>query len=227
VGRGNIAGTKYPLEPWESSSRAGGLTLRELLVPHSVFRFLIFTTLSTQDLELVRGCIAGMDSAWDEFVRRTRSAIYRGAAVAFRKFGVSDPESIENVFQQVYVELLRDGNKALRGFRGESDLEGWVAVIAMRTAYGIMRRKTPLSSLPDLLPDTAAPAPGETAERTEFLDRLDAAFRRLDPRDTALLRLSYYENMSYKDIAAALGLPLNSVSPLLIRAKEKLKKYLE
>jgi len=33
--------------------------------------------------------------------------------------------------------------------------------------------------------------------------------------------------MSYKEIAAALGLPLNSVSPLLIRAKEKLKKLLE
>jgi RNA polymerase sigma-70 factor (ECF subfamily) len=183
--------------------------------------------LSAEDRDLVQRCVAGEKGAWDDFVRRTRSAIQRGATVALRKFRVSDKESIENVYQQVYVELLRDSGKALRTYRGESDLEGWVSVIAMRTAYRLMRQRQPEVALPDLLPAAATPAPGEKAERTEFLNRLDAAFRQLDQRETALLRLSYYEQMSYKEIAAALSLPLNSVSPLLIRAKEKLKKYLE
>jgi len=227
AGREKIAGPGVCYRAWGILLSGRRTHSPRALVPRSLFRFLILATLSTEDLELVRRCIAGTGRAWDEFIRRTRSAIYRGAAVALRKFRVSDPEAIENVFQQVYVELLRDGNKALRSFRGESDLEGWVAVIAMRTAYGIMRQKTPVSSLPDLLPDTVGPAPGEMAERSEFLDRLQAAFQRLDRREAALLRLSYYENMSYKDIATVLGLPLNSVSPLLIRAKEKLKKYLE
>lgn len=183
--------------------------------------------MSSEDRDLVLRCVAGAAGAWDEFVRRTRSAIHRGATVALRKFRVSDKESVENVYQQVYVELLRDGGKALKTYRGESDLEGWVAVIAMRTAYRLMRQKGPEAPLPELLPAAPTPAPGETAERSEFLNRLDAAFRRLEPREAALLRLSYYEQMSYKEIGAALGLPLNSVSPLLIRAKEKLKKYLE
>jgi RNA polymerase sigma-70 factor (ECF subfamily) len=184
-------------------------------------------TLSTDDRDLVQRCVAREAGAWEEFVRRTRSAIYRGASVALRKFRVSDQESIENVYQQVYVELLRDGGKVLRTYRGESDLEGWVSVISMRTAYRLMRQRGPEAPLPELLPAAPTPAPGEKAERTEFLNKLDAAFRRLDAREAALLRLSYYEQMSYKEIAAALGLPLNSVSPLLIRAKEKLKKYLE
>jgi RNA polymerase sigma-70 factor (ECF subfamily) len=183
--------------------------------------------LSTEDRELVQRCAAGEKGAWDDFVRRTRSAISRGAAVALRKFRVSDKESVDNVYQQVYVELLRDGGKALRSYRGESDLEGWVAVIAMRTAYRLMRQRQPEITLPELLPAAATPAPGEKAEQTEFLNRLDAAFRRLDPREAALLRLSYYEQMSYKEIATALNLPLNSVSPLLIRAKEKLRKYFD
>ena len=97
----------------------------------------------------------------------------------------------------------------------------------MRTAYRFMRQRRPEIALPEVLPASPGPAPGEKAERTEFLDRLDAAFRRLDPRDAALLRLSYYEETSYKEIAAALSIPLNSVSPLLIRAKEKLKQSLE
>lgn len=175
----------------------------------------------------MRRCVAAEQGAWDEFVRRTRSAIQRGATVALRKFRVLDQESIENVYQQVYVELLRDGGKVLRTYRGDSDLEGWVAVISMRTAYRLMRQKAPEAQLPELLPAAPTPAPGERAERTEFLNRLDRAFKQLDPREAALLRLSYYEQMSYKEIANALGLPLNSVSPLLIRAKEKLKKHLE
>jgi RNA polymerase sigma-70 factor (ECF subfamily) len=183
--------------------------------------------LGTDDRELVRRCVAGEPGSWDEFVRRTRSAILRGAAVGLRKFRVVDKESIENVHQQVYLELLRDGSRTLRSFRAESDLEGWVAVIAMRTAYRLMRQKQPEAPLPDLLPPAPTPAPGEKAERREFLDRLDAAFRKLDAREAALLRLSYYETMSYREIATALGLPMNSVSPLLIRAREKLKKLLE
>jgi RNA polymerase sigma-70 factor (ECF subfamily) len=182
---------------------------------------------SAEDLDLVRRCAASEKGAWEEFVRRTRSAMQRGATVALRKFRVTDRESLENVTQQVYVELLRDGGKTLKTYRGESDLEGWVAVIAMRTAYRIMRQKGPEAQLPELLPASPTPAPGERAERSEFLNRLDRAFRRLEPREAALLRLSYYEEMSYKDIASTLGIPLNSVSPLLIRAKEKLKKFLE
>lgn len=171
--------------------------------------------------------MAGEKGAWDEFVRRTKSAMYRGATVALRKFRITDKEAIENVYQQVYIELLRDGGKALKTYRGDSDLEGWVSVISMRTAYRIQRQKAPEASLPELLPAAPTIAPGEKAEQTEFLNKLDAAFRKLDSREAALLRLSYYEQMSYKEIATALNLPLNSVSPLLIRAKEKLKKYLE
>jgi len=182
---------------------------------------------SQDDLELVRRCAAGEKAAWDEFVRRTQSAIHRGATVALRKFRAVDADALENVQQQVYVELLREGGKTLRGFRGTSDLEGWVSIIAMRTAIHLMRRRAPEAGLPELLPPAPTPAPGERSERAEFLDRLDAAFRKLTEEERRLLRLAFYEERSYKEIAEALGMPLNSVSPTLIRAKDKLKKSME
>lgn len=183
--------------------------------------------MSSEDLDLVRRCAAGRKDAWDEFVRRTRGAILRGATVGLRKFRANDAETLENVHQQVYVELLRDDGKVLRTFRGKSDLEGWVAVIALRTAYHLMRKKSGEVALPDFLPSEGTPAPGERAERTEFLDLLDGAFRKMAPEEVQLLRLAFYEKRSYKEIADALGWPLNSVSPKLIRAKDKLKKMLE
>jgi RNA polymerase sigma-70 factor (ECF subfamily) len=182
---------------------------------------------SAEDLELVRRCAAGDDAAWDEFVRRTKPAIQRGATVGLRKFRAVDAEMLENVLQQVYVELLKDGRRVLRTFRGTSDLEGWVAIISMRTAIHLARRRGPESALPELLPPAATPAPGERADRTEFLDKLDAAFRKLSEEERRLLRLAFFEEKSYKEIADSLGMPLNSVSPTLIRAKEKLKKLIE
>ena len=183
--------------------------------------------MSTDDLDLVQRCVEGNAEAWEEFVKRTGSAIYRGATVALRKFRVSDRETLENVHQQVYVELLRGGARVLTTYQGKSDLEGWVAVIAMRTAYRIMRKRGPEASLPEILPADKGPSPGERAERSEFLDRLDAAFRKLGREDLALVRLAFYEKLSYKEIAEALKIPLNSVSPKLIRAQDKLKKYME
>lgn len=183
--------------------------------------------MGAEDLDLVRRCLADEAGAWEAFVRRSGPAIRRGAALALRKFRVTDPGAVDNVHQQVYVELLREGKKALRSFQGKSDLEGWLSVVALRTAYHLLRKEKPAQELRDFLPSSAAPAPGERAERTEFLDKLDAAFRKLEPRELQLLRLAFYEKMSYKDIAETLGMPLNSVSPTLIRAKDRLKKLLE
>ena len=182
---------------------------------------------SQDDLELLRRCAAGEKAAWEQFVLRTKSAIHRGATLALRKFRAVDADTLDNVQQQVYVELLREGGKTLRTFRGTSDLEGWVAIIAMRTAIHLMRRRAPEAGLPELLPPAPTPSPGEHSERAEFLDRLDAAFRKLTEEERRLLQLAFFEERSYKEIAATLGMPLNSVSPTLIRAKDKLKKLME
>lgn len=177
-----------------------------------------------EDRDLVRRCLADERGAWDEFVRRARPAVRRGTAVALRRFARGDVESVE---QQVYVELLRDGKHALRGYQGKSDLEGWIAVVAMRTAFRLLAREKPSAPLPEILPERSLPSPGENAERREFLDRLDAAFRRLEERERAVLQLAYFEEAPYKAIADRLGIPLNSVSPTLIRAKERLKSILD
>jgi len=182
---------------------------------------------STEDLDLLRRCAGGEKEAWDEFVRRTKPAIHRGATIGLRKYRAVQEDTIDNVLQQVYVELLKDGGRVLRTFRGTSDLEGWVAIIAMRTALHLMRKRPPEAALPELLPAAPTPAPGERADRAEFLNRLDQAFRKLTEEERRLLRLAFFEERSYKDIAESMGMPLNSVSPTLIRAKDKLKKFME
>lgn len=181
----------------------------------------------TDDLDLVRRCLAGAAGAWEDFVRRAKPAVRRGAATALRRFRPGDPETLDNVEQQVYVELLREGGRALRGFQGKSDLEGWVAIVAMRTAFRLLARERSAGPLPEVLPEASLPAPGESAERREFLDRLDGALRRLEAREREILRLAFFEQASYREIAERLGIPVNSVSPTLHRAKERLKEFFD
>lgn len=180
-----------------------------------------------EDLDLVRRCADGDQIAWELFAQRTRAAIRRGATVGLRKFRSADADALDNVQQQVYLDLLHDGGRTLRSFRGTSDLEGWTAVIALRTALRLAARREPATGLPELLPPAPGPSPGELGERREFLDRLDAAFRTLDVDERRLLRLACLEERSYQDIARELGMPLNSVSPTLGRAKEKLRRAME
>jgi RNA polymerase sigma factor (sigma-70 family) len=181
----------------------------------------------TEDLDLARRCAEGDRQAWEDFVLRTRTAVRRGAGVGLRRYRTADAGSLDNVQQQVYLDLMRDGGRMLKGFRGTSDLEGWVAVIAMRTAMHMMARRAPQPGLPALLPPAPGPSPGEISERREFLDRLDAALRRLSETERRLLQRVCFEERSYQDVARELGMPLNSVSPTLTRVKEKLRRWME
>ncbi|HNQ42868.1 MAG TPA: RNA polymerase sigma factor [Candidatus Cloacimonadota bacterium] len=53
---------------------------------------------------------------------------------------------------------------------------------------------------------------------------LNQALAQLPPRLAAVIQLQYYENMSYKDISAHLGISVKAVESLLVRAKRILRK---
>ncbi|HEV2722373.1 MAG TPA: sigma-70 family RNA polymerase sigma factor [Thermoanaerobaculia bacterium] len=50
------------------------------------------------------------------------------------------------------------------------------------------------------------------------------ALARLDPRSRALCEMLGMERRSYEEVSAAAGIPLGSVGPLFMRAKEKLRR---
>jgi RNA polymerase sigma-70 factor (ECF subfamily) len=53
------------------------------------------------------------------------------------------------------------------------------------------------------------------------------ALERLDPAHQEVLMLREYEQLSYDDIADALGVPVNTVRSRLFRARAELKALLE
>jgi RNA polymerase sigma-70 factor (ECF subfamily) len=76
--------------------------------------------------------------------------------------------------------------------------------------------------------DAALEEPSESCIETNEETRLDvqAAMRKLRPRERELLWLAYVEGMSHAEIAAATGLGAMSVRILLYRARQKASAFL-
>ncbi len=115
----------------------------------------------------------------------------------------------EDAAQEALVRIW----KALPRFRGDSALSTWVYSIARNAALTRLERERkhraePLSDVP------AAAAPG-VPDVTALLNSVPEKYRRV-------LRLYYFEEKSYEQVAEALGMPIGTVKTHLHRAKRVL-----
>jgi RNA polymerase sigma-70 factor (ECF subfamily) len=107
------------------------------------------------------------------------------------------------------------------------NLAGWLYRVATRLGYNALRaakrRGRYEEAAWDALEPTALPDPAGEAERAVERARVRAALGRMPERDAQLLMLRY-SGLSYREIAAALGVSPNSVGTLLARAEAGFEK---
>jgi RNA polymerase sigma-70 factor (ECF subfamily) len=165
---------------------------------------------------LVDRLIARDPAAWDRFVREYGPTLVRAAAV------VSAGDA-EDVAQKVCALLLDADARLLRSFRGQSTLSTWLIGIVRHQALMNLRREKTRAALPPRAPP-ADRGPLEELLSAESDEQLAAALGAIPPRDRLLLLLHYRDGLPHARIAAVLGIAVNSVGPLLDRARERLKK---
>jgi RNA polymerase sigma-70 factor, ECF subfamily len=137
-----------------------------------------------------------------------------------RRLGVRDAD-IADVCQDVFVVVHR----RLPDFDGRSAVRTWIYGICVRTASQYRRRAPQLREQPhDEVPETAVPADQEsTVERRWARERLDAALARLDDDKRAVFVLYEIEELTMKDVAAALGCPLQTAYSRLHAARKEVE----
>src|SRR5712692_9925169 len=127
-------------------------------------------------------------------------------------------EDAEDAVQATFVRAFR----ALPRFRGDSTARTWLYRIATNEALGILRQRREWPSLDEgsvSFPDRAASVVERLAVR--------AAMARLAPDHRAILALRLWEDLSYTEIAAVLGISLPAVKMRLSRARAEFRKYYE
>ena len=170
------------------------------------------------ELELARRAHRGDAAAFDELVRRFHRPVYR---FCWRLVRSPDAEDLaQDTFVRAFVHFER--------FDPERPVLPWLIAIARRLCLDLLRRRKVMARV-DTLPVTDPPPPGPEGEASlrEQFSRLERALDDLDEGPRMAIVLFHIEEMSYRDIAAALEVPMGTVMTWLHRGRAQLKRALE
>ena len=174
--------------------------------------------------ELARAATKGDIDAFETLLGLYQNKVY---GLALRMCG--SEEDAWDVAQEAFLAAWR----ALPGFRGESGFSTWLYRLTANAAIDCLRREKKRrgelsiegGELPLSLPD-AGPSPQEAAEGGELRAAVNAALARLTDQHRTVLILRELQELSYEEIAGALGLDLGTVKSRISRARKALRKIL-
>jgi RNA polymerase sigma-70 factor (ECF subfamily) len=129
---------------------------------------------------------------------------------------VGDRASADDLVQ----DTLERAWAKLHLYRRGTDLRAWLFTVMHNVHVNKVRATRVTDTLEDELPELAQRASQGDALLVRDLDR---AIARLPSEQRAVLLLVTLEEMSYEDVARALGIPIGTVMSRLSRAREKLR----
>ncbi len=172
---------------------------------------------------LVSCLISGDKGAWNKFVNKYGDTVYKVALSV-----TNNPSDADDLVQDLFLGLYKNNCQRLAGFQGRSSLKTWLRTVCTRLALDFIESKGRYKRLKERLAEHEySKMVGKNPHDPELGERIRLALRKLNERDRTLLILFYFEELSYKEISDVMSMPVNSVSPLLIRAKEHLQKLLD
>ena len=162
------------------------------------------------------GAIRTVPPNFQQLITDHYAGLYRFARSLCKREG-----SAEDMVQQTFLQWAKKGQT----LRDTSKAKTWLYTTIYREWLGIARKEKRFQQV-EFEPDfhggvyestEIPPVDSQTLQRA--LDNLDEDFR-------APLVLFYLRELSYKDIAETLGLPIGTVMSRLSRAKDALRKQL-
>ena len=175
-------------------------------------------------------------AAWREFVARTQPVI---ASVIFRlvrRYSKPDPSLIDDIVQDTYLRLCRNGYRALRDFKEQHDdaIFGFLKAVAASVATDHFRSAKAQKRFADNPPsqeevtESAASVPAnaeQVAMVREVNERLDQLAG--SSRDKVIFWLYYQHGYSARDIAALpeVGLSAKGVESCIYRLTHALRSF--
>jgi len=180
-----------------------------------------------QEENLLARARSGDAAAFGRLVMPHRDAIFRLTQRILR-----NREDAEDAVQTAFLDALRH----LHTFEGRSRFSSWLTRIAMNAAFMRLRaaRRNCETSLDEMFErDTTArfqvverrPNPEQQCSAKEVRALLGKALDRLGPRYAEILHMHHLQELSAKDAARILGLPVGTVKARIHRARTKLARH--
>ena len=172
--------------------------------------------------ELYRRFLDGDEKAFEELI-----GLYRESLTLYINDFVKDMYEAEELMIDVFARLDEE-----RGFKGKSSLKTYLFAMARHLALRHVKKRgrkaqIPIEELVNKLCGGGDSSPEADYLRGERREQLRGAIQQLKPEYGEVLRLLYFENMSYEEAAGIMNKTVKQIDNLTYNAKISLKAMLE
>ena len=188
------------------------------------------------DLEFIQRCVRAEREAWDEFVDKYSRLIYNYIYSVLQTKGATlAQENINDLFQEIFLSLVKDNFKKLKSFKAKNNCSfaSWLRQVVINATIDYIRKLKPVVSLDeeneekvslqDILPDDS-PFVRDTIIQEEVLLDLTDCISRLDNDDKYFLELHMQRDLSLEEIKDLLRVSRGAVDMRKSRLIEKLRE---
>jgi RNA polymerase sigma-70 factor, ECF subfamily len=182
------------------------------------------------DRELIDRCLKHEPGAWTDFVDRYMGLIYHVINhVAHARSLVLSTADVEDVAAEVFLAIVDDEYEILRRFKGASSLPTYLTVIARRICVKEVVKRFREAELGHSRAHRQALSNdgSDEAEPIAAAEEVERMLADLDEREANVVRLYHLKFLNYRQIGKQLGIPENSVGPILAKARQNLRRAAE
>ncbi len=190
-----------------------------------------------KDNQLINLCLDKSPQAWSEFVERFSKVIYWAIKDKLKRSGYSFKEQdVEDIYQEIFTKIWQ-GSK-LKEIKNSEKTSGWLVMVAGNAAIDYFRRKNKkvskhynYSEQNELELDEELTLsndnPLQVLYTQEIKEILESALESLTSRERITITLSHLHGKKHREIAELLNMPLNTVSTIISRTKQRLRGKLK
>ena len=180
--------------------------------------------LSEIDRNLLDRCLHRKPRGWEDFVDRFMGLVVHviNHTAQCRSTNLSTADR-EDLAADVFLAIVDNDMAVLRHFRGQSSLATYLTVVARRVVVRKLVEGKSALPLGDLVAQAEAEDDG-LEQRISDQEEVGRLLGELHGSEAAVVRMYHLEGKSYQEISRTVGMPENSVGPLLSRARAKLRR---
>ncbi len=178
--------------------------------------------------ELMTAARIGDQEAIGALYEKTYSRVYYTV-----KSIIKDEDAVFDIVQDTYIKAFAH----LNSFQGDTRFLPWVRQIAVNTARDWLKKKRPMlftelssgdekdTPVEELFPDERSEnLPDQVIDQEETKRLIREIIEELPEDQRAAIGMFYYEEMSVKEIAAAMGVSESAVKSRLMYGRGKIEK---
>lgn len=184
--------------------------------------------LTETDRQLINKLLSGSAAGWTEFVDRYLALVTQVIQHTAHAHSLKlNSDDLDDLTADVFATLLERNMGAIRGFRGRSSFATYLTVVIRRVALRKLTQRRYMQAFGHVKAHQASvsEASSDSSSRhVDAKDEVDSLMVRLPDSMRSIVQSFFLDGKSYQQISRAFGVPVNSVGPMIARAKAILRQ---